>query len=149
MQFKYLNADEIGRFEDCFKDDLLLKSGLSFDEISTLSKREFNEMINIVYKDEPVNENNIHLYYEFMSSLKKCDYGYILTKIFTNRFHIINDKIILNATSIKYETVTSINYMYLLSQSIYGVEDTLKPIDDYITEIKDSSEYKEYIASLA
>ena len=149
MQFKYLNADEIGRFEDCFKDDLLLKSGLSFDEISTLSKREFNEMINIVYKDEPVNENNIHLYYEFMSSLKKCDYGDILTKIFTNRLHLINDKIILNATAIKYETVTSINYMYLLSQSIYGVEDTLKPIDDYITEIKDSSEYKEYIASLA
>lgn len=164
MQFRYLNADEIGKFADCFRDDLLLKSGLSFDELATLSKGEFNELINIVYKDEPVNKDNIHLYYEFMSDEDLKKYKEILADIFEARKDLIPayfENISLKGTGKWFgfdgagdgkKSIIELDNTwgsFTIKQFVFGVKDTLKPIDEYITEIKDSAAYKEYIASLA
>ena len=160
MQFKYLNADEIGKFENCFRDDLLLKSGLSFDELETLSKREFNELINIVYKDEPVNKDNIHLYYEFMSDNefytkandifieKEKKTINILREILSNRMAKTLEKLGKETVFDGFSPFVSIDCSKisksLIGYSLFGIKDTLKPIEEYTEEIKASSEYKEY-----
>lgn len=103
-----------------------------------------------------VTKDNIHLYYEFMSDddlEKNIDWS-IRSNVFAERIiHITNifgwryDSGILKLQYwedfdkywIKNENCTKFYF--------FGVKDTLKPIDEYIKEIKESDSYKAYIAN--
>jgi len=102
-----------------------------------------------------ITKDNIHLYYEFMSEDDKKYHCYILDDILGIRCGEVR-KVIRYPYA--YSTFKSFNYCTGLngakcfnfySRSEFGVEDTLKPIEEYITEIKKSEAYKEYMASLA
>ena len=104
-----------------------------------------------------ITKDNIHLYYEFMSDdvLKYID---ILHPIFCNHYHAIvsyfkkigfivddgkgydYDKVHYKGSFIKRDIT-----MYY-GISFFGIKDTLKPIDEYIADIKASEEYKAYAA---
>jgi len=135
----------------------LEKSGLSDDELETLSTREFNELINIIYKDDIIDKDNIHLYYEFMSDEdRKLNAGLIENILRSqDRTHDILKQLKMvtktdELISKKQFYATRFENSYLFKSIVYfGVKDTLKPIDEYVAEIKESSEYKEYINSLA
>jgi hypothetical protein len=67
-----------------------------------------------------ITKDNIHLYYEFMSD-KELKYNHLdlICEVLMDRVFLIKD--------------------------LLGIKDTLKPMDEYIEEIKASDEYKEYI----
>ena len=110
-----------------------------------------------LFRDVTITKDNIHLYYEFMSDddLRKISILEILLDTFNKR----STKIIYTLFPGVDETIrddirdnyllqdrnVSLNIVYL--QTIFGVKDTLKPINEYIKEIKNSSEYKEYLLS--
>jgi len=103
-----------------------------------------------------ITKDNIALYYEFMSDeeFRRVSILEILLDTFNKR----STKIIYTLFPGVDETIrddirdnyllqdrnVSLNIVYL--QTIFGVKDTLKPINQYIKEIKNSSEYKEYIS---
>lgn len=99
-----------------------------------------------------ITKDNIHLYYEFMSDEDLKAHRFELTFIYNSRlhtiFHYFNTKcnFIGNRQDFrKLYTLDNLQSGYITSWSIFGVQDTLKPINEYIEEIKASSEYKEYI----
>jgi len=119
------------------------------------------ELLDISQNKVTITKDNIHLYYEFMNDEDKIKNSFILCDIFDRR----QDKIafILNQDRGVYEVATfekpngdAMKIFYYLKKHwrgisliSFGVEDTLKPINEYITEIKESKAYKEYKASLA
>lgn len=100
-------------------------------------KKEFETGTVLIDKD------NIHLYYEFMSDED-------LEKIFKNSsfLHDIQlDRFFKIAELLRINTKEFEKFKKsFLSDAYFGIKDVLKPIDEYIAEIKASSEYKEYIA---
>jgi hypothetical protein len=101
-----------------------------------------------------INEQNIALYYEFMSDESKEDNSNILDKVFLNRARILvhelktkSDTLDNNQFIIDRHNMNEVsNYCtHMTGISFFGVKDTLKPIDEYISEIKDSVAYKEYV----
>jgi len=112
------------------------------DEASSISQDDIREYLAAI----TITKDNIHFYYEFMSDedLKKT--GGILSFIFNPRMVVIkNDINFKNIDSDYFFFNSRIFNGKTLEQSFFGVKDTLKPIDEYIEEIKGSSEYKEYI----
>ena len=142
MKFIFLDAEGIGKFETKFRDELLEKSELTFDELAMLSKREFNELINAEFIDVVVDEDNIHLYYEFMGDEDIKNNIDVLYSLFMDR--AIKIQVALNLTPKELHAFATGELKALF---IFGVKDTLKPIDEYIAEIKGSDGYKAYVAS--
>ncbi len=99
-------------------------------------KKEFETGTVLIDKD------NIHLYYEFMSDED-------LEKIFKNSsfLHDIQlDRFFKIAELLRINTKEFEKFKKsFLSDAYFGIKDVLKPIDEYIAEIKASSEYKEYM----
>jgi hypothetical protein len=110
----------------------------------------------------------INLYYEFMSDDDFNKYGAYLRILFTSRYTLIRKHfqkiglLVDNGNGYDFDMLhykgdvfeydcpfgdTSIKSKSYKGISFFGVKDTLKPIDEYIEEIKTSSEYKEYIES--
>jgi hypothetical protein len=115
-----------------------------------------------------ITKDNIHLYYEFMSDDDFNKYGAYLRILFTSRYTLIRKHfqkiglLVDNGNGYDFDMLhykgdvfeydcpfgdTSIKSKSYKGISFFGVKDTLKPIDEYIEEIKTSSEYKEYIES--
>jgi hypothetical protein len=91
-----------------------------------------------------VTKDNIHLYYEFMSGKGIKKYGYILDDIFDIRLDTLKKMFFdIQFEQLSSDTEYSFNITGLI---VFGVKDILKPIDEYIQEIKSSDAYKEYIS---
>lgn len=134
--FRYLSAEDICKFFDKFEDQVIKRSGLDADELGELSRTEINQMLNAIFDDVVITKDNIHLYYEFMSDEDIKKYRHIIMPMFNDRLEIINKSIKLDAM-----------YISAISLSVFGIKDTLKPIDEYIAEIKATEEYRAYISS--
>lgn len=103
-------------------------------------KKEFESGTVTITKD------NIHLYYEFMSDEDAAkDHYYVNMLNYTFKDRLIATYRILNDDKAVKKTLKITKHQNnWIGLSIFGVKDTLKPIDEYIKEIKESSEYKEY-----
>ena len=108
-------------------------------------KKEF-ENGNVV-----ITEDNIALYYEFMGEEDKNKYKELLSDLFIDR----HENYVLKSLNLDYfgtkqymtNVLSNTFQQFRIGLSFFGIKDTLKPIDEYIEEIKASSEYKEYIES--
>ena len=105
-----------------------------------------------------ITKDNIHLYYKFMSDEDKYTHSIIIHQSFYER----NKKLELFYTkengyisieimrNIYKNTYVKEGICYIgecVAQSYFGVKDTMKPIEEYIEEIKASEEYHAYISS--
>ena len=95
---------------------------------------------------ETITKDNIHLYYEFMSDEELEIHKEVIQQTFFTRLDKI--KISCNIKNLwnfkHYNVLKRSSDLSVLSICIFGVKDTLKDINDYIKEIKNSKEYKEY-----
>lgn len=94
-----------------------------------------------------ITKDNISLYYEFMSDDDKETHKRILKNLFYQRYVSVFD--VLNIVR-SYNNEAKCKYKYIPNQkylgySLFDIKDTLKPIDEYIKEIKESELYKNYI----
>lgn len=120
-----------------------------------------------------INIDNISLYYEFMSDVQKIHLSHnILSIIFFERFTQISDLLKISKTFLTDDKLINTKYyktnntsfpdifddgfcfwysnnMGIIEVSYFGIKDTLKPIDEYIAEIKENEAYKNYIAKKA
>ncbi len=121
------------------------------DEACTISKKEIAEYL--IKSGVEINQENIHLYYEFMSDedLKKIFNWSLMSNVFGNRIIYITDIFGWrnNKKVLKLDYWKTFDKYYVKNNdytrfSFFGIMDTLKPIDEYITQIKDSDAYKEY-----
>lgn len=114
---------------------------------------KLNLMVDDYEKDNNViDKDNIHLYYEFMSDIEKKENKIVLDSVFNRRVGKIYDFIKANSfdslikDSFVFTTVDKNNLDdgFVISCNCFGTKDTLKPIEDYIADIKDSNDYKQY-----
>ena len=112
-----------------------------------IGKFEYIHSISDALRDDliTITKENIHLYYEFMSDEDIKKHKEILNISFRARNEVIEvhfciDLLTVNSSKFIFDNC------YLIGSSLFGVKDTLRPIDDYIQDIKASSEYKEYIS---
>ncbi len=94
-----------------------------------------------------ITKDNIHLHYKFMSDDDlELNREIIQQTLFTRLDKIKEECKISNLWNFnEYEVLKRSTSLMVLSMSIFGIKDTLKPIDEYIENMKNSSEYKEYI----
>ncbi len=118
---------------------------------------------NYVYgnSDFKITRENINLYYEFMSDEDLLDNSLILitgSNGINQRFNKVvetlnlskdscgayNDTVIYGITNEnpKFKQLNVSWGAFILRYEIFGIKDTLKPIDEYIKEIKKSEAYK-------
>lgn len=110
------------------------------------------------FKDE-ITKDNVHLYYEFMSDeeIKSLDSSNlrdiktgtpVISTILSGRMIAVRETLSIHPAILdNYKKYTFGLNDSVLSQSIFGVKDLLKPIDEYIAEIKESDIYKNYVAN--
>jgi len=104
--------------------------------------------LNDIIQDFPITKDNIHLYYEFMSDEDKNAHIELIDGILYSRLYIvITDKLKIENFSRFLNKTYGKDTASFIAYDFFGVKDTLKPIDEYIEEIKASIEYKEYIAN--
>lgn len=104
-----------------------------------LMDEDFQVTKNVITRD------NIHLYYEFMSEQDLIKNRKILDEIFDKRRGSIKVSLTIGSFELSnHEEFEHGNYRFIYKCSFFGAKDTLKPIDEYIADIKASSEYKEY-----
>ena len=119
-------------------------------------KKEFYAGSVVITKD------NIYLYYEFMSDYDKFVLANantienaLLREVLIERNKTLNGYFSFSSFQDNFDNVKTIDYEHnkysnrhtTIGRIYFGIVDTLKPIDEYIEEIKASSEYKEYIAT--
>lgn len=110
------------------------------------------------FKDE-ITKDNVHLYYSFMnddevktldsSNLRDIKTGTpVITTLLSRRMIEIREALSIHPAILdNYKKYTFGLNDSVLSQSIFGVKDTLEPIDVYVSEIKQSEQYKTYMAN--
>lgn len=149
--FRYLSAEDICKFFDKFEYEVIKRSGLDADQLGELSRTEINQMLNAIFDDVVMTKDNIYLYYEFMGDEDKKIEFEILNPLFYERALELDRLIFLLGTEIgdkkKYVVIDKISSLFSINLVSFGVKDTLKPIDEYIAEIKASKEYQEYMAT--
>lgn len=121
--------------------------------------------LDVVNKDtlliqDVINKDNISLYYEFMSDkdLNELSDLFLRSLLLERQCLVVKDEEIFPTLKNSWwenVTIKSIPYIIVGSQitgykdigrTFFGVKDTLKPIDEYIAEIKQSEAYKSYMA---
>lgn len=128
------------------------KRGNSCDEDEKAVLNHFKNFIKEIVEYQlksgvEITRENICLYYEFIDSDVLSSYKRIMRNIIYNRKLYVFKYFCLVVSE---NNENEIHWKYLdytkkyLGYSIFGVKDTLKPIDEYITQIKDSDAYKEY-----
>ena len=113
----------------------------------------FDVLEDSILIEDVVTKENMSVYYEFMSDkeIKSLDSSNlrdiktgtpIITTILSGRMIAIRKALLIHPTILdnfkKY--IFGLNDS-VLSQSIFGIKDTLKPINEYIAEIKKSEQY--------
>jgi hypothetical protein len=125
--------------------------------------------VDVIIDDIEINGDNLHLYYEFMSNDERIEASHtLLNLLFKERASEIN-KALNTLYSSELSDLKVVDTVYYktnstakpviyddgkcldwggnfgtLEVSYFGIKDTLKPIDVYIKEIKESDGYKEY-----
>lgn len=115
------------------------------DEACQISEEQILKyLLNIIIVE--ITKDNIHLYYEFMSDedIEKFD------KILNNNFFANRSTEVMRC--LNFEKIENWNnYQFFYSKEnfcigfeAFGIKDILKPIDEYIEEIKNSDAFKEF-----
>ncbi len=107
-------------------------------------------------KELEITQENLHLYYNFMSDEDLIYHRFLIDDVLEKRLNQIADIINLknnkelqlfgvegfsNADKSKIYSLKVVFCHYLLRTVIYGIKDTLKPIDEYLEEIKNSDTF--------
>lgn len=117
------------------------------DEACAISKDDIQEYIDAI----EITKDNIHEFYEFMNNdLEK--YEIILHNVISYRLDTLFKNLDFHSNEyhtflMKYTFGNLSKNKYITTNNVFGVEDILKPIDEYIQEIKDSDEYQQYISN--
>ena len=132
--------------EDLKNQTVKIENSCDEDEKAVLNhfKNFIKEIVEYQLKNGLViTDDNIHLYYKFMDNESVCEFGnkdISLFRIHSKRHLQIIELLNIDIKILDQYLKTCIHAYY------FGVKDTLKPIDDYITDIKNSNAYKSYIA---
>jgi len=108
------------------------------------------------FENSAITKDNIAEYYEFMSEDELQPYGFLIDEDFKTRFQQVRDGLKIKEEDDIYDFLVTWfsacekegEKEYILGQYIYDVRDTLKPIDEYISEIKESKEYEAYFGRI-
>lgn len=126
------------------------------DEACTISKKEIAE--HQLKNSAVITKENIHLYYEFMSEDDIKKHKNITHTLLHNRaLNILINLHIIDGTSKTFDKdFRNFNHISLVTYKdtgirlhsfIFGIKDTLKPIDEYVSQIKESEAYQSYIVN--
>lgn len=140
--------DDFGTCPQCEQEDTLNSEGICSHCDGLRRKWDFEARDGTI----TVTEDNINLYYELMSDEDINKYRDLIDVVINKRLDSLSDFLgfiddLIPSSIHTVDTVLSNNgsWEYYLKSYIFGIQDTLKPIDEYIEEIKASSEYKEYL----
>jgi hypothetical protein len=116
-------------------------------------------MIDCLKNGVVITKDNIHLYYEFMNKDDLFKNQTLINNTLRQRY---NEYIENNIGMIDYPNLISyyINFdseiipllkegwgnTMIVINEIFGIKDTLKPIEEFISEIKECAAYKSYVA---
>lgn len=126
--------------------------------------------INRNGKDIEIKQNNIALYYNSMSDIEKIHFSHtILKNELHDRFNKISEALNINKSFLTDDKLVNTKYFLtngtptpdvfddglcfyvpngaVIEVSYFEIKDTLKPIDEYIAELKLSEIYKNYISN--
>lgn len=161
-------ADEYTEeFGKRFAVELQNKEGDTMDYEYFDTESEANNFVANTVIAPDITKENIHLYYEFMSDEQKTsndNIAEILRQTFVSRYSLVlkhfkdigflqEEKGGYDYDLIQYQgdtfTYGGINLTSYKSISFFNIKDTLKPIDEYIAEIKESQAYQEWIGQHA
>jgi hypothetical protein len=132
---KYISVKEDleGVFVDTFKKD----------GVEITYSLEHNETLGI---KDVITGDNIHLYYELMSKSERNKISNILDGIFKIRLNTIKNLLDINVPILDDNFTYEMNKNNQVSMTLFGTKDTLKPLEEYIKDIKESEQYKEYVS---
>jgi hypothetical protein len=148
-----------------------LRENSSSESSREIEIAKLNLMVDDYENDNNViDEDNIHLYYEFMSDedFLEIDIN-IFVNLFNDRIRIVSNSLFPNVTKsfflmdlIKKHAkqefkclnkqkngCQTIETLLITRSSLFEVIDTLKPIVEYIADIKNHEAYKSYIAKVS
>ncbi|WP_152633261.1 hypothetical protein [Aliarcobacter butzleri] len=101
--------------------------------------------------DVVITKENIHLYYEFMNDedlIEIENHNNLVSDVIFNRKMDVYVLLIEKVDTKETEWIQCDNILnhegFVLKYSLFGIKDTLKPIDEYIEEIKNSDTFKEF-----
>ena len=119
-----------------------LRENTSCESSREIAIAKLNLIVDDYEKDNNViDAENIHLYYEFMDIEQVCKIG--STKIFLSKLHDNRHEKIIQLLNIDVKILCDFRKTCIHSY-YFGVKDTMKPIHEYIADIKDSNDYKQY-----
>ena len=119
-----------------------LRENTSCESSREIAIAKLNLIVDDYEKDNNIiDAENIHLYYEFMDIEQVCKIG--STKIFLSKLHDNRHEKIIQLLNIDVKILCDFRKTCIHSY-YFGVKDTMKPIHEYIADIKDSNDYKQY-----
>ena len=142
---KYTRLGRFGTVKEAIKyyyENYKNKNDLSeYKYVIDYDTEEF--ICDALYTDDVVTtSNNIHLYYEFMTKEDKFKKRNMINNILRERINLLTVKLDIKMEDfIKYFESTCIDSR-INSSIIFGIEDVLNPIDDFIEEIKQTTVFK-------
>jgi len=96
-----------------------------------------------------ITKDNIHLYYEYMSDEELEKYSSLIWIVLSERHFKIIEKLQVDKEKIYSKNDNTLLFYrvnnFKIGFSWFGAKDTLKPIYQYITEIKASEKYLTYL----
>lgn len=113
------------------------------------SREEAINTLNLMQDDLEANgveitKDNVSLYYELMSKNEKNDTSNVLDGVFKLRLDKIKRELNINSVLTDDFFEYEMNKHNQVSMTLFQIKDILKPIGEYVKEIKDSNEYKQY-----
>jgi len=104
-------------------------------------KHNFDEILKNATIDVVEDEVNILTSYENLSREKKIKHVDILDKEIKDRVIKIKEQLDIS-NYVKFDTIGNATGSNIIGVSIFGIEDTFKPLESFIQEIKESDDYK-------
>lgn len=106
------------------------------DEACQISEEQILKyLLNIIIVE--ITKDNIHLYYEFMSDEDLERNEKVIYHKLMNRASLVQLPLSITPKDLQKNAEYKNSIL-----TIFGIKDTLKPIDEYIEEIKESEKYK-------
>lgn len=121
----------------CDEEDIILEKEGVCSHCDSLNRK--NDYLSGEFE---ITKKNINLYYEFMSDEDLEKYKEILTELFQNRYSQVFENVNLHASHLVFKTIEK---YYYVGQSFFGAKDILRPIKEFISEIKEREEYTTYM----
>lgn len=108
------------------------------DEACQISEEQILKyLLNIIIVE--ITKDNIHLYYEFMSDEDLERNEKVIYHKLMNRASLVQLPLSITPKDLQKNAEYKNSIL-----TIFGIKDTLKPIDEYIEEIKNSDAFKEF-----